>query len=40
MHTKKPVNHFLQDRASTDRRSHLAIVTKLRHELVNELQSV
>ena len=30
MHTKKPVNHFLKDRASADRRSQLApIVTKL-----------
>ena len=38
MLTKKPVTHLLQDRASADRRSHLAaILTKLRRKPVNVL---
>ena len=38
MHTEKPVNHFLQNRASADRRSQFApTVKKLRHKPVNAL---
>ena len=38
MHTKKLINHLLQDCASANIRSHLApIVTKLQHKPVNAL---